>query len=85
MPASLLDMRLWRNSKNGHTHITLRLLPRDRGDLVRVGSMLSKNSVISEVGGVCETDDLFCSCFRVQLLGPGGQMVLSTQLTLTPV
>lgn len=47
--------------------------------------MLSKNSVISEVGGVCETDDLFCSCFRGQLLGPGGQMVLSTQLTLTPV
>ena len=51
----------------------------------RNGSMLSKNSVISEVGGVCETDDLFCSCFRGQLLGPGGQMVLSTQLTLTPV
>lgn len=54
-------------------------------DFVSNVPMLSKNSVISEVGGVCETDDLFCSCFRGQLLGPGGQMVLSTQLTLTPV
>src|SRR6476660_8639644 len=45
MPASLLDMRLWRNSKNGHTHITLRLLPRDRGDLVRVGSFASLRRV----------------------------------------
>jgi hypothetical protein len=42
MPASLLDMRLWRNSKNDHTHITLRLLPRDRGDLVRVGVISGK-------------------------------------------
>jgi hypothetical protein len=39
--------------------------------------MLSKNSVVSEVGGVCESDDLFFSCFRGQLLGAGGEMVLS--------
>jgi len=50
--------------------------------------MLSKNSVVNEVGMVCETEQLFFRLFprtAAESLVDGWRRVLSTQLRLTLV